>query len=358
MAGIGVGVWYAGRVERLLESARAEIAINPRLALQLAEDAWVVSDHQSADAALLRTRALGRLGRWTEALGSFAAIQDTSQYRVDDLLALVEDARKSGQTLLARLAVEAAVKASPNAQTIKLMIAVQQELGDTSEALRWCDEWQRLEVDNPEAWIMRGEVLLASRESALAAAALRTALRMQPTADVEPRIRNSLLTALLDSGDAAAARGELEWIDQRTDWNPSFGLRNARLLRLEGEFQAGLTEVKRILDVEAGSHVALFMRGVLRFDLQEFTAAAEDFEAVLRMTPNNKEAHFKLAQAYQQLGQTSQSDLHFQRSRQLGQWAVRLQEVRRELANEPHNTDLLEEAQLLQRRLQPSSGVN
>lgn len=65
------------------------------------------------------------------------------------------------------------------------------------------------------------------------------------------------------------------------------------------------------------------VRGVLHLDAARFEQARRDFEAVIRQQPENREAHYKLSQAYRRLGRDDSAKKHLAISQKLTDDAIR-----------------------------------
>lgn len=329
---VALGIfWSRDSATSLCRQARASLASDPLTAERLAERSIAAALGPYPEADLLRCRALGALGKWTEAIGGFSLIAHPEQCPPADMVDLGRAAAAADQWLLASLALQAAKTAGATGEGFwRLSIVVNERRGDFAAVLADCESLAQAEPRDPFPWQVRARVHQQRGELVPAIHALREALA-RPASELEEfALRTLLVEGLLSVGEIATARVELDRLLQQEEIPPALHVKNAFLLRMEGSLEPALAEVDRALESDPQSPQALFLRGMLHLDLGAAAAAAADLERALAINPYNKEAHYKLAEAYRRLNRQREADEHLARSQELTAWRLEvLQQLER-----------------------------
>ncbi|MCH7811096.1 MAG: tetratricopeptide repeat protein, partial [Chloroflexi bacterium] len=233
-------------------------------------------------------------------------------------------------------------KGQESARVLRLSIPIKLRLGQTEAALEQSRRLAKIAPDDPFPWQMMGQIHQTAKDSPEAVAAYREALRRKLSPEQTLRSREALLGQLIAIGDLSDARGELNALG-KTERTISLRMKEVYLLRLEGKPSRALQVVESILAETPSSPRAQFLRGILHLDAGRFLPAVDDLKSVVAAQPFNKEAHYKLSQAYRNLGGEKRAARHLDRSRQLTRSATRLIEVRAQLTRDPGNRTLRRE---------------
>lgn len=325
-----IGLVIIASVALLLPRSRPEVLY--RRALQVWRDDPVEADallERSVDASggsfaaaqLLRCRVLGCLDRWPEALGCFSLIREPFDCDQQTLLALASEAQTAKQNLLARLALEAADRpGAKQAECLKALVLLERADAPPDKILADCRKLQVLAAAEPLAWRIEVSLHQSRREVRAGIEACHRALQAPLDAQSSREIRTELAGMLIDSGELAEARRELDrLLDAHAP--PGLVLKNAYLLRLEDKPHKALEAVEQAIRLDP-SPAARMLRGILYFDLGRYQEAAADLAAVVNAEPANKEAHYKLSQAYFKLNETEAAQRHLNESQRLTNQAI------------------------------------
>ncbi|MCA9068195.1 MAG: tetratricopeptide repeat protein, partial [Planctomycetaceae bacterium] len=163
-----------------------------------------------------------------------------------------------------------------------------------------------------------------------------------PNETNEAAIRATLVQVYLNEGNLVEAREEMNRLLVKDHVPPSVPFLNAMLLRLEGQLDKALSEIRSVVSNDS-SPGAVMVRGLILFDQGNYKAALLDFQHVVERDPYNKEAHYKLAQCAQQAGKNELAIKHREISQRLTNAALKVLDVEPAVARDPKNPDLLRE---------------
>lgn len=314
----GLLFWRQGRAQRLFDEAQAQFKTDPQQAERLLEQSVAAAGGNFPQAQLLRCRALGATSRWDEALGLFSLIEDATQCEQAELLRLAQEAERAGVEALALRALGAADRTGPNeAAVLRRLIRLELKAGSQADVLEQCRRLEPLAPDDPTPWRLEGQILQQRKESLAAVRAYREALRRNPDEQQELAIRVELVGPLIDAGELAAARQEMDRLLAHPAAAEGVRMKDANLLRLEGRTREALAQIDRVLAKSPGLAGALMLRGMLYFDLGRYAEAAADLARVAAAEPNNKEARYKLGQAYLKLNRPAEAEQQLAASQRL-----------------------------------------
>ena len=338
-------LWIAENPQRLADQGRAALPANPVQAERLLGRAISSASGTFPEALVLRARAFQLSNRPYEALGTFSLITDASQCNVQDLIDLADAAGAQGNVALQRNALQAAHRPGPGQiEVLHRLIPLESAQLRSESVLKLCRELIQLDDQDPLPWYV---MALIFKERKLVAEGIhhcRESLKRNPSQAHTAEIRGLLASLLIDSGNVPQARQE---VDASLKINPdsnSVQLTNAFLLRMEGHAADALRVVDRMVrenrDVESR---ALMLRGILLLDTGHPESAKDDLERVVESQPFNKEAHYKLGQTCQKLNQPQQAEVHFARSRELTEAALKILSVEDRLQTDPNNPELVKQ---------------
>lgn len=338
----GAAYWAFETPGGLFWRARSLEESDPKEAERLVIESVELAQGDYPDAQLFWCRLLIHSHRWTEALGCFDLIETPEACDQSELLDLGQKALAANQLLLAGNLLTAANRPGPGQPAVlKLLIDLKEGVGQTAEALELAKNLSQLSPGSSKAWQIQGRLYARQKELPEALKACEKALERNPAPEDEAAIRSTMVQVLIDQGDVQAARGQMNRL-LAGDTPPSLRIQHAYLLRLESRLPEALDEIGRALE-EDPSPRALMVRGLVLFDSGEFEKALADFRRITEAEPYNKEAHYKLAQSAERLGQADLAETHRAISRRLTAAAIELLEVEAALARDPQNRDRLGE---------------
>ena len=327
-AGCGVvAMWLlADHPNRLFEEANIIAANDPVQADRLLERC-LAARPDFPKAQLLRCRVLGKLGFWDEAYGMFSLIKRPEDLPGMTLLEFAGQARSAGRLPLSQAVAESARRPGPSlipATQLLLSVCVQQGLED--RAFELARDLTSLTPDEPLPWQVMAVYYQDRKYSSEAIDAFRAALQRQTNIRENQKLRIQLCGLLLVSGDIAGGRAAIQPLLDEPQPSTDALLLEASVLRYEGRTGDALQAVTRLLAENPKLDRAIFLRGLLFFDDGQFEAARDDLVMVTELDPNHKEAHYKLAQIHQRLGNAEQAEVELAISRNL---TAASQELRR-----------------------------
>jgi tetratricopeptide (TPR) repeat protein len=168
-----------------------------------------------------------------------------------------------------------------------------------------------------------------------AVAAYRKVLAQHPP-DVDA-LRELVIDHLVEIGDVASARAELDAKPVSATSSPKARLQEATVLRLEGNLDESLKTVERLLDEEAQLAPARLLRGILFLEQGEPDLAIADLDWVTDREPYNDEAHYRLGLAYTRTQQSERANVHLSESRRIFELRQQAVALHQRAIAEPNN---------------------
>jgi Flp pilus assembly protein TadD len=337
LAVLAVVFFWPDDPEALLERALASRHADPALAEALLTRSILAADGDFPDAQLALSGLLADQGRWAEAHEVFHRIHNPAPCELRHLIRLADAAQQAGHLPLAEAALAAGVKQSASdPELLRKLIALRVRLGREDLALEDCRRLARLEPGDPFPWVMEARIYRATRQVFQAQDAYRRALEKADSSE-QRGIRSELVGVLLESRNVAEARTEFDKLIARPPLSPELRLQHAHLLRLESRPEEAIRAVNELLERGGDSVAPLMLRGEIKLDLKDYSGAAEDLEQVVRHSPLNKEAHYKLAMAYRGMGDRRRAESHLEKSRTLGELSTTAVALEQQASLEPDN---------------------
>lgn len=327
-AAVALALYYLSREnpQRLLREGEALLDRDPRQAGEVLERSLAAAGGDYPDAQLLLCQALGKQGRWIEALGCFSLIEDKSALDGRRLMELSAAAMAGGEPILAEQALEAALAtAAPAGEVLQALLPVRLALGHDEQALADCRRLAAIDPHLAAPHATEARLLRRRREILTATAAYRAALARTKDGAETAVLRRELVELLIQQGSVAEARREFDQLPSGQFDDADLALLRAYILRFEGRSREALRDVDGYLAVHPEHADALLLRGTLRFDLAEYQFAVADLRLLTEINPFHKEAHYLLGQALLKLGLAEEAKSHLETSRQL---AAALEEIR------------------------------
>jgi tetratricopeptide (TPR) repeat protein len=315
---LGAVYWLTSDNPRqLLAEARQVGDTNPVLADQLLERCLAARPN-FPEAQLYRCRMLGRLGYWDEAYGLYSTIKQPGKLPGIDLLEFARQAFAAQQVNLGRQAADDARRQdSTRVAALQLLLQGSIQRRQPERVLEFSQQLTALTPDDPRPWELLASYYRSHGEPLKAVEAYRAAYRLQSNDQERARLCVALGGLLLSLGDTAGTREVLSSLRMDTEPSPDYLLLEANLLRAEGKTAEALSTIQIALEKKPQMTMALYTRGLLNFDEGQLDAARSDLETVVKKEPSLKEAHFKLSQVYQRLGDAERAASELEISRKL-----------------------------------------
>ncbi|MBI1313435.1 tetratricopeptide repeat protein [bacterium] len=323
--------------QQLYYQAMSLLDENPRRAAELLEAAVRQSGGEFPEAQLQWSRAFLRLGQPQQALGCFSVISDPSTLSDDGLITLADEARDTGEFLLATFALQAVPERSGRfVEASHQLIELKSEQGRFTEVLSLGNKLIDRQADLPIIAFLMAGAHEQSADLTAAAAAYETYLR---ESEGEPSERvafalGRLMKVALQLGQLDVARRCLDNLQKSSSLTVDGRLSQAELLRAEGNIDAAWAIVDTVLKDDPSNLSAVTLRATLAFDRQEDALAEQDLRRILQFQPWNKLAHYKLAQVLQRTGRSSEADTHFRENRRLTELALRVLTLQKEASTD------------------------
>ncbi|HVV98792.1 MAG TPA: tetratricopeptide repeat protein, partial [Planctomycetaceae bacterium] len=290
-------------------------------------------------------RALAAQQRWDEALGAFSLIEHPERCESTGLRELAHAAREAHEELLTQMVLEARLKIpTDEADALRELIPLEIAAGRDAQAEQHARRLQEIAPRDPDGWSLAGRLHHEQGRIGPAIADYRAALeRCSPTDARSRELRSELVPLLMHAGLREEARQELDHVLDEGKPDLLTQLQQVSLLRQEGrpdEAERVLTDIRKNSPDEPR---ALLLQGLLALDRGHPREAIAPLERALEVQPRNKEAHYKLAEALDGIGEAEAATRHRHESRRLTDLSLRLLQVRRQLELSPDDARLREE---------------
>ena len=242
--------------------------------------------------------ARARSGDDRLAVTAFGKALELEPQHVPSRLGRAESFRRLGKRTEARADYEAAIKLDDDDIATRLRLAsLLREGGDTDGGLHAVREVLKRQVEGKEladANVELGLIYLAAGREELAELVLSKAAAADPK---NPKVWNALALLAMAQGKDQEA---FQRLDQATDLDPNFRdarFNKATVLLDAGDYAAARTELQAALKgQEDGTDLdALVALGVAERGLGDHAAARRTWERVLAVAPMNADALFNLA---------------------------------------------------------------
>ena len=310
---IGLLIWrpWLSASERLFEQALAHASSEPAEAERRLKQAIAEADGHFADAQVLLARLRGKKRHWSEAQ---AVLVDAPLEKVQMqlLIDLGRDACAARQWELAEPVLEEVLRRSgPETQeTLALLKGLYQQRGKFREMLEVAKRLVQMAPHDPRVLWGLGRTYEEMGLNPDAIATYRQVLESEMPSDIGLQIRQRLLELLLETGETAGARVELDRLVAQHGQSPDRRYYEAELCRMEGRSDESLEAIEQCLAEGGVSSQALLLRGLLRHEKGEIEIAVADFQKAVQADPFAESAHFKLADCYRRLGRDDIAKSH------------------------------------------------
>ncbi len=325
----------------LLQQAVACQEIDPYKSLRLLDQAITDAGGSYPDAQVKKCELLGSLEGWPNAERYFDSIDSLETC---DQTILCELAEAAWQHNSERLAVEALERANrvgtEQERVVRMLLSIKYDLGERSAALELCEKLVKLAPDDPEPWLVSAGIHHGVERFSPALAAYKGALERLEPGQESHRVRFQIAEVSIHLGDLETADRHIQILRSQAKSAPQVDLAYAKLLRRRGQNSDAKVVVDSVIANSPQFPGSLMLRGLLNSDKGDFHAAAADFRGVVEINPYDHRAHYRLAQAYQQLNKPDKAEDHFQASRRLTDAVSLILILGKQLDENPTSRDL------------------
>jgi tetratricopeptide (TPR) repeat protein len=218
-------------------------------------------------------------------------------------------------------------------------------------------EMAELERDRPELWWKLLELLDARQLDSESMSVLQEALQQKLPDRDRNEMQHRLVGRLVDQGDVAQARRKLNAIVEHEGLSARARLHEAAILRLEGKPAEALESLEAALAESGEEAGAVRLRALIHLDLGMYQEAAADFQKGIDEDPYDLVAHFKLADAYRNLGKPHLAQKHEAISIGIREKRQKINKLREATSRRPTDRRLFDELAELHRDLNDSRGA-
>lgn len=278
------------------DASGAELELRKALALK----------HPADETIPLLARALMLQGQHKKLVDEFGAMTVATPEGNAELQSAIAVAHAaSGNEAGAEKALSAALQAKPDHAPALLVRARQAgSRGDLPGALATVDAVLARDPANAEALKLRGDLLLATRETDAAIDAYRKAVQAKPDFVLA---HAAIVSTLLGQGKVEEAGKQVEQLRQVSPKHPMTLLLDGRLAFVKKDFSLARQFSQQVLAIAPDNPAALQLAGSVEFQLQSYAQAEVHFARLVRMFPGNVDAHRLLALTHLRLGQPARA---------------------------------------------------
>ncbi len=341
--------WYSrARLEECIELARQEMhavfdartpqesQAHARACVEISESLVGEDDPVGATAALFAVGVCPIAGVDTDA--AVPAAKRVKGIPTSDLLLITQALYRTGRLGSADQLLDLILERDDGfrEQSLVLASAIRLDLGRDAEVLRYCDELITLDGAASSPYRMQATVHRRHGRWDHCVQALERALEKMQQEDPTQQIE--LIDGYIRIGRFDEAHREFEELEARhPDLISRMPTIHAQLLIHKGDREKATQILTGYLMSDPTDAEALFLKGKLLVDAQQFEAAIEVLKTSLEHDPSAHDAHFQIGQAYARLNQTDLANRHLAQHRKLLDSKVRMFELEQQAAREPRN---------------------
>lgn len=293
-----------------------------------------------------------RKGDW-EAARQLMAGLDPEACEDRALLEFARHARRNGHSDLAVTALDVVRRRTPRLRltALELLTQIYQERHQDRELLDCVRETALSMQSEPAVWWQLLELTDARQLSAESVDCLRLALSQQLPARDRLEMQHQLVARFVAQGQIGEARKTLDQLP-KSEQSSARTLRHlAAICRLEGKPQLALEALQSSQSMVLEHPGVAWLRGQIRFDLEKYTEAIEDFEIVLKADPFDLTVHLRAAEALRRTNQTEAAHRHEEAARDIREKRQQINRLREAARRQPDNRTVMLQLAGLYRQL-------
>lgn len=335
---VGIFLWHLASTdpEQLLTRGRRLMNRDPEEAAHLLQRVSEASPELRPEARELLCLLQVRAQKREEALRQFAAL-NLQQCSITFLtefgrFAIQVDAENEGMLALNEVAIR---KSDKQISALDTLSQIYRSRHDDTRLLDCMYKLADISPEQPERWRTIIAFLDSRQMTTTSVEVLKTALKagLPPRDEIE--FRHQLINRLISIGQINEAWLELESLPATESLSPRADRHRAALLRMEGKPDMAIAALERSGDLNSVQPGIAWLRGQIRFDLEQFEAAKADLLIVVEADPFDLTVHLKLADIFQTLDNQQSANKHRTIAESIRQKRQRINRLREKFRQNP-----------------------
>lgn len=289
-------------------------------------------DPGQAEAHRLLGEALGRSGRWPEAVAQFEAYQALVQedaaafFLLGQAYVQTSDLNKATEAFAEGARIDPSFLTDHREEISGVADNILQagkdalDLGDLATASRLLSIVAPLVPGQGDVYFLLGQTHLQANDIAQALAAFVTAVNLSPELASEHADELDMLAqkglevgqAALDAGDLAAAAETLGAVVTLLPDEPKAHFLLGNVYNQANQFAQAIEQYQIVLALEPDGSSAHTNIGVVYYKTGDLETAVKEFKAALEIEPDDAETRYLLGAAYVQMEQLEQGKTEFE----------------------------------------------
>ncbi len=331
---------------------------DPEEAAQLLRSAIELSRDRLPDSEVSLCLLLVRKRDWNSVLPIFAKL-DRNACSEDFLLEFGRFAHRTGHDdeAIEALSVVRRRNSTRAFTVLELLGQIYQERRNERELLDCVRDMALLNPDDATLWWKLLKLLDARQLSTESIAHIRLALQQKLPQRDQIEMRHQLITRLVSQGQIADAGAELLQLPEGEHPLPRTKRHRAALARLEGKPQQALAFLEASQSMSIDQPGVAWLRGQIRFDLNQFDDAIKDCLIVLKADPFDLTVHLKLAESYRATAQLELARQYEESSRRIREKRQQINRLKEKAIRQKDDRSIPLELARLHRELNDHRGT-
>ncbi|HVV99053.1 MAG TPA: tetratricopeptide repeat protein [Planctomycetaceae bacterium] len=347
--GAAVVIWVSGRPGRIYAAGRQALAQNDLNGVRTAAARLGRYREWQAEAGLLHGAYQLRVGNPAGALASLQPAADSPRTERDAQLLVGEAHCRLHQYHAALPWLNACIHHdAANVEAYRWLGIAYYDLGAMGYALGALEKYAELAPDDYRPHRLMGVIHQDEEHYQEALADYESALRLNPGPPDLPEIQLETARLQVKLHRYAAARETLSAPDN----NPEALVLRAECDAADGQVEAARRSVQEALRLAPQHAEALALKGTLELEQGSPEAALGPLQRASQLVPDDLSLHFKLAQAYAQLGKTAEAEFHQGRRTEIKQLREEFSSVFQQVTQDADDVESRFRLGVLARRLQ------
>lgn len=351
---------YMNRPDAMQLAARGRQLMDrdPEEAEQLLRRAIELSCDRLPDGEVSLCLLLVRKRDWNSANAIFATL-DRNACSDDFLLEFGRFAHRTGHDdgAIEALSVVRRRNSARAVAVLEFLVEIYQQRQDERELLDCVRDMALLTPEDATLWWQLLKLLDARQLSTESIAHIRLALEQTLPQRDQIEMRQQLITRLVSQGQIADAGAELTRLPESEQSLPRTERHRAALARMEGKPRQALAHLEASQSMSIDQPGVAWLRGQVRFDLNQYDDAIKDFLTVLKADPFDLTVHLKLAESYRATTQLELARQYEESSRRIREKRQQINRLREKVIRQKDDRSIPLELARLYRELNDHQGA-
>lgn len=322
--------------EQSLAQGRRLMNRNPEEATRLLQQVSEASVELGPEARELLCLIKVRTRKREEAIHQFGAL-DLQQCSITFLtefgrFAIQADAESEAILALNEIAIR---KSDEQISALDTLSQIYHNRHDDAHLLDCLNKLADISPEQPERWRTIVAFLDNRQMTTNSVEVLKNALKAGLPPHDELEFRHQLINRLISIGQIHEAWLELESLPASESSSPRAHRHRAALLRMEGKPAMAIASLETSDDLNSVQPGIAWLRGQIRFDLEQFEAAKADLLIVAETDPFDLTVHLKLADIFKALNDQKSADKHRAIAENIRQKRQRINRLREKFRQHP-----------------------